>query len=92
MEDRLEIPLNILKEKLIYCIQNENNFENEAVKAISLSINVFFKDISNKISLNQENKKKIMIKDIKNCIENEKKFSFLNKLIEKWKEVINAIY
>jgi len=83
MEDRLEIPLNILKEKLIYCIQNENNFENEAVKAISLSINVFFKDISNKISLNQENKKKIMIKDIKNCIENEKKFSFLNKLIEK---------
>lgn len=83
MEDRVEVPLNILKEKLNYCIHNENEFDNEAVLAISLAINVFFKDLSSKITISQEKIKKIMIKDIKACIENEKKFNFLLKLIEK---------
>lgn len=83
MEDRFEVPLNILKEKLNYCIHNENEFDNEAVMAISLAINVFFKDLSSKITISQEKIKKIMIKDIKACIENEKKFNFLLKLIEK---------
>lgn len=82
-ESQIEIPLNVLKEKILYCLPADSEIDDEAVKAMSLALNHFLKILAKKIPIDTNEEKKILIKDIKNCIDNEKIFSFLKKLIEK---------
>ena len=77
--DEIHIPANIVKEKVLYCLPENSEIEDDAVKAITKSVNLFFKELSNKISFDKDINK-IKIKDIKICLENEKKFTFLSKL------------
>jgi hypothetical protein len=82
-ENEIEVPLNILKEKILYCLPNNSEIEDDAVKAVSKSLNFFLRILAKKIPINSNEEKKILIKDIKTCFENEKDFFFLKKLIEK---------
>ena len=82
-ESQIEIPLNKLKEITLFCLPPNTQIEDEAIKAISLALRHFLKVLANKIHIDGHEEKKILIKDIKSCIENEKLFSFLKKLIEK---------
>ncbi len=79
----LEVPLNILKEKIIYCLPPNSEIEDDAIIVMSQALNHFLKLLATKIPCNSNEEKKILIKDIKTCIENEKIFCFLKKLIEK---------
>jgi hypothetical protein len=83
LEPQIEIPLNVLKEKILYCLPPDTEVEDEAVKAMSLALEHFMKILAHKIPIDTNEEKKILIKDIKSCIENEKMFYFLKKLIEK---------
>jgi hypothetical protein len=82
-ESQIEIPLNVLKEKILYCLPPESEIDDDAVKAMSLALGHFLKILAKKIPIDTNEEKKILIKDIKTCIENEKLFHFLKKLIEK---------
>jgi hypothetical protein len=82
-ETHIEIPLNVIKEKVLYCLPQDAQIEDSAVEAISLALEYFMKKLASKIPIDRNDEKKILIKDIKTCIENETKFSFLKKLIEK---------
>lgn len=77
--EEIHIPMNIMKEKILYCLPENAEIEDEAIRAISNSINLFFKELSHKIVFDKEINK-IKIKDIKVCLETEKKFNFLQKL------------
>ena len=83
MNDDIEIPLNILKEKILYCLPKDSEIDDDAVIITSKALNFFLKTFSSNIPLNSNEEKKILIKDIKVCIDNNKKFSFLKKLIER---------
>ncbi len=82
-DSEIEIPLNKLKEITLSCLPPDTEIEDEAIKAISLALRHFLKVLANKIHIDGQEEKKILIKDIKSCLENEKLFSFLKKLIEK---------
>lgn len=77
--DEIHIPINITKEKILYCLPEEAEIEDEAVKAITKSVNLFFKELSLKIDYDRSINK-IKIKDIKNCLDSDKKYHFLSKL------------
>jgi hypothetical protein len=83
LNTKIEIPLNILKEKIIFCLPPNIEIEDDAIKVTSLALNHFLKVFVNKISLEPNGEKKILVKDIKQCIENEEIFKFMRKLIEK---------
>lgn len=83
IDSKIEIPLNILKEKILFCLPPNIEIEDDAIKMTSLALNHFFKDLVKKIPLEENEEKKILVKDIKQCIENEEKFKFMRKLIEK---------
>lgn len=79
-QNTIEIPVNIIKEKIEFCLPPGTQIEDEAVIAINKSL-LGFLDCFAK-SIKYENNK-IMVKNIKNTIENEKIFNFLKKLTEK---------
>jgi hypothetical protein len=83
LNSNIEIPLNILKEKILFCLPPNMEIQDDAIKVTSLALNHFFKVLVNKIHLDPNEEKKILVKDIKQCIENEEKFKFMRKLIEK---------
>lgn len=79
-----EIPLNILKEKVLYCLPPGTEIEEECYYQINKALNNFLKYFALKLPYQQENdEKKILIKDIKNCIDDNESFAFLKRLIEK---------
>jgi hypothetical protein len=78
----IEVPLNIIKEKLNLALP-ETEVEDEAILGFSYALNHFLTLLAKKIKIENSPEKKILIKDIKNCIDNEKNFNFLKKLIEK---------
>ena len=77
--DEIHIPINIMKEKILYCLPENAEIDDEAIKVLSNSVNLFFKELSHKIIFDKDNNK-IKIKDIKICLEADKKFNFLQKL------------
>lgn len=79
----IDIPLNVVKEKVVYCLPPDAKIEDEAVIAISHSLKYFLKELADKIPKDTNEEKKILVKDIKTCIESEQIFCFLKKLIEK---------
>jgi hypothetical protein len=78
----IEVPLNIIKEKVNLALP-ETEVDDEAILGFSYALNHFLTLLAKKITIENSPEKKILIKDIKNCIENEKTFSFLKKVIEK---------
>jgi hypothetical protein len=80
---QIEVPLNTLKEKVLYSLPPDSEIDDEAIKMMSYSLNHFLKDFVHKIKYDSTDEKKILIKDIKQCIENENIYGFLRKLIEK---------
>jgi hypothetical protein len=83
LESEIEIPLNVLKEKILFSIPPDSSIDDDAVIAISYALKHFLKLLSDKINFENNEEKKILVKDIKTSIENEKVFSFLKKLIDK---------
>ena len=77
--DEIQIPINIMKEKILYCLPENVEIDDDAIKVISKSVNLFFEELSHKIVFDKDINK-IKIKDIKICLETEKKFNFLSKL------------
>lgn len=82
-DSEIEVPLNILKDKILYCLPANTEIEDDAVILVSNALNHFLKILAKKIPYDSNEEKKILIKDIKTCIENEDIFSFMKKLIEK---------
>jgi len=78
-----EIPLNVLKEKVLYCLPPATEVEEESFIVINKALNHFLKYFASKLPFQQDNEKKILIKDIKTCLDNDKNLSYLKKLIEK---------
>ena len=76
----IQIPLNILKEKIIYCLHKNSEIDDDAVVLINQSVNYFLKTFTKSI---QFDNKKIMLKHIKHCIDSDKNFVFLKKLTDK---------
>jgi hypothetical protein len=83
LNSHIEIPLNILKEKILICLPPHIEMEDSAIEVTSHALNHFFKVFVNKISFEPNDERKILVKDIKQCIENEEIFKFMRKLIEK---------
>jgi hypothetical protein len=79
----IEIPLNIMKEKINSCLPHETEIEDDAIKAFSIALEHFLQILAKKIKLDNNDEKKILIKDIKECIELNDEFFFLRKLVEK---------
>ena len=79
MNNQIEIPLNILKEKVLYSLPLGSEIDDDAVKIVSKALSYFLNKFVKKI---QYSDNKILVKDIKNHIE-EIEFSFLRKLVEK---------
>lgn len=80
MSVNIEIPLNIMKEKIMYSLPEGSDIEDDAVIAINEALNLFLGDFTKHLKYDE---KKIMIKHIKNCIDTEKRFLFLKKLTNK---------
>ena len=79
MNNQIEVPLNILKEKVLYSLPFGSEIDDDAVKIVSIALNYFLNQFVKKI---QYTDNKILVKDIKNHIE-ENEFSFLRRLVEK---------
>ena len=79
---QVEVPLNLIKEKVSLALPGVD-LEDEAVLGISYALNHFLSVLAKNIPIDTNEEKKILIKDIKICIENEPKFNFLRKIIEK---------
>lgn len=75
----LQIPLNIIKDIIMFCLPN-TEIDNNAVLVINQSLNYFLKVFAQKIKYENNT---IMIKNIKKCITSDKRFYFLKKLTEK---------
>ena len=76
----IEVPLNIMKEKIMYSLPDGSDIEDDAVIAINQALNLFLGDFTKHLKYDD---KKIMIRNIKNCIDTEKRFLFLKKLTNK---------
>ena len=84
MKNDIEMPLNVIKEKVLYSLPNGTELEDNAVIALSKALNYFLNEFSKDlpISLEGENKK-LKIKNIKTLIQNEeKKYFFLKGLVD----------
>lgn len=79
-QNNIEVPVNIIKEKIEFCLPANSQIEDDAVIAINKSLLKFLDCFAKKVKYENN---KIMVKNIKNTIENEKMFSFLKKLTEK---------
>ena len=79
-KDQIEIPLNVIKDKILFSLPNDAQIEDDAVLAINQALKFFLESFAKKIKY--ENKK-VMVKNIKNCINSDKNFIFLKKLTEK---------
>lgn len=79
----IKIPLNVMKEKISSCLPHETKVEDEAIQAFTVALEHFLKILAKKIKLDNNDEKKILIKDIKECIELNDDFFFLRKLVEK---------
>ena len=73
---KIEIPLNVIKEKVLMSLPCEARIEDESIFAISYALNHFLGVLAKKIPIDSGEDKKILIKDIKTCIESEKQFCF----------------
>jgi hypothetical protein len=80
MNNEIEIPLNIIKEKMLYAIPPGTEIDDEAIKASSLALNYFLRNFARKIRYND---KKILVRDIKNQILEDENLHFLKKLVDK---------
>ncbi len=80
MNKEIEVPLNLLKEKIIYSLPPGTEIDDNAVRASSLALNYFLRDFARKI---QYNDKKILVRDIKDNIIKDEKLHFLKKLVDK---------
>ena len=40
--DEIHIPINIMKEKILYCLPENAEIDDEAIKVLSNSVNLFF--------------------------------------------------
>ena len=80
MNNEIEIPLNILKEKMLYSLPSGTEIDDDAIKASSLALNYFLRNFVRKINYND---KKIMVRDIKNQILEDDNLHFLRKLVDK---------
>lgn len=78
----LQVPLNVIKEKVLIALP-EVEIEDDAIIVISKALNFFLNNLAKKIPIDLNCEKKILIRDIKTCIESEEVFSFLKKVIEK---------
>ena len=77
INDNIELPLNIIKQKIEFCLPPNTEIDDLAIIAINRSLNFFLKDFAK--SIKYENGK-IKMKHIKTTIDNGKKFEFLRKL------------
>jgi hypothetical protein len=80
MNNEIEIPLNILKEKMVYSLPSGIEIDDDAIKASSIALNYFLRSFVRKIKYSD---KKIMVRDIKNQILEDDNLYFLRKLVEK---------
>mmetsp|Transcript_28417 Transcript_28417/g.29593 ORF Transcript_28417/g.29593 Transcript_28417/m.29593 type:complete len:91 (-) Transcript_28417:4-276(-) len=81
--EKPSFPLNIVKEKMILSLPPNTQIDNSAVIAVSHALKEFLKELSSEIHDEvKPNEKKVMIKEIKEAIENNPKYSFLNILID----------
>jgi hypothetical protein len=80
MNNEIEIPLNIIKEKILYSLPPGTEIEDDAIKASSLALNYFLGNFAKKIQFSD---KKILVRDIKNYILEDDDLFFLKKLIDK---------
>ncbi len=78
-----EVPLNIIKEKVLYSLPARTEVDENCYVIFNKALNHFLKYFSSNLPYQHDNEKKILIKDIKTCMDNDKKFSFLKRLIEK---------
>lgn len=85
--DKVEIPLNIIKEKVSLSLPHDTDIDNGALVALNKSLNLFLGHLSNKIkiSFSKNLDKKVMIKDLKECIESNPEFECLLKLLDTMK-------
>jgi hypothetical protein len=81
-KSEIEVPLNIIKEKIELAIPGVE-VEDEAILGFSCALDHFLSLLAKKIHIDNNDEKKILIRDIKSSIEGEPKFSFLKKLIDK---------
>lgn len=88
MNSEYGFPLNTIKEKILMSIPNNTDIDNSSVVALELSLREFLITFINESLLNDSNlnnqkqEKKVMVKDIKETIEKNKKYSFLMGLLE----------
>ena len=75
--------LNIIKEKVLYCLPPKTELDENCYQVINYSLNHFLKYFASKLNYQQESEKKILIKDIKSCLDEDEKLSMFRKLIEK---------
>jgi hypothetical protein len=65
MNNEIEIPLNIIKEKMLYSLPPGTEIDDDAIKVSSLAVNYFLGNFVKKLNYND---RKIMVRDIKNEI------------------------
>jgi hypothetical protein len=84
MKNDVEVPLNILKEKVLYALPMGCEIEDEALTVISLALKHFLVDFSKDLPISLEgDEKKLKIKNIKTLIQSEdKKYFFLKGLLD----------
>jgi len=80
--EKQNFPLNIIKEKIILSVPQSTQIENKAVIAVSVAVREFLKEFNSNIKFEdeKEKEKKILLKDIKEVIEKNEKYSFLKLL------------
>jgi hypothetical protein len=85
MKNDIDIPLNIIKEKVLYSLPQNAEIEEDALIVISAALKHFLTDFSGKLPITIDgDERKIKVKDIKTLIQdNDDKYFYLKKLIEK---------
>jgi hypothetical protein len=84
MKNDIEVPLNILKEKVLYSLPTGTEVEDNAIIVISQALKHFLNNFSQNLPISLEaDDKKLKIKHIKSLIQNEdKKYFFLKGLVD----------
>jgi hypothetical protein len=84
MKNDIEIPLNILKEKVLYALPPNSEIDDDTLKVMSQALKYFLNDFSKQLPKSLEaDDKKLKIKNIKATIlSEEKKYFFLKGLVD----------
>jgi hypothetical protein len=84
MKNDIEVPLNILKERVLYSLPLNTEVEDDSIPIFSEALKHFLIDFSNNIpNTLEKDEKKLKIKHLKSIIQKEdKKYFFLKNLID----------